>query len=492
MPKLTTSTIEALANPTNKDITIKVEAESGRYYWYEEDGNVNAFDPANGFTVDTNKTVLIWSSSDANDSEAGRSETLAVKVDNISKQAPVIYLASAVSGVRIIDNVTSADKVSVQGESEAGIKSIIYTIDGSRESYINDESAMFTQRGTYTVKVVDVNGNKSETITFTLVDKAGINTVPSVANGQKVATPVTVSSEGTLVINGVAAQGATTLTESKDYSVVATDIYGSQSTLTFTIDAKLNPAPIINKVVNEDGSTTIKVTIPDGVTGDIKYKVDEDGMVKDYPQDGITATEDSTIYVWYVDENGNESAQVTVTVDGIDKVSPEYSITSNEYGVAIKDNKTSASSVTVTATDNSGNAKLSYSINGSDTVNVDMAQVVISSRGKYEFTARDEANNTVSFSIELVEKPVLTTSPKMTNGQETTKPVVASASEGATLVVDGMEVTSGATISDNGRHTVAAKDVYGSEDSVTFTIDNTKHEEPTLSPETTRLAPNLR
>ena len=183
--------------------------------------------------------------------------------------------------------------------------------------------------------------------------------------------------------------------------------------------------------------------------------------------------------------DGKQSGIATIVVDNIDKTNPVLDITSGQSGVQIIDDVTSAASVTVTANDENF-ASIKYSKDGSEyTVKTDSV-ISLTQRGTYTVTAEDKAGNEVTKNITLIDGPKVVTSPLISNGQISNKPITATVQgSDVTLSVNGTpqtdKVVTLAPESGSMDYKLVATDKYSNKATLTFTVDLDAKDAPEIT-----------
>ena len=334
---------------------------------------------------------------------------------------------------------------------------------------------------------------------------------------------VRVAKDITLEVNGVAVTpdedgtSVSVLSENGQYTIKATDIYGTVVTKSFNINKAALNAPSISYEPTDyvDGvENTVKATVtlpelPEGVNEEnisIRYSVDyvtkEDitDVVYD-SENGIEITENAVVTAWYVLDS-ETSASASVNISNIDGAKPTINIKSNEANINIvkEDSeeiyKTSANAVIVSASDNengSGLKSLEYIADG-QTHPLNDENNILTDKGSYEIVATDNAGNKTTKTLIIVEKAKITTAPVVTNNasvNENVKIDVTGDIESASVVnADGSvnedikEVKTYETSVSAGQSdtfTVNVTDKYGYTETLTFTIDMDLNDAPVIS-----------
>ena len=405
--------------PTNGTVDVIITypssaKENEKYYKIGLDGDVQRYNGPINLTE--NKTIYAWY---VNTSE-NQSEQATYTVSNIDTVAPEIVFNTKDSAVSIADEdrakVTTAKDVVMRVSDEGlGIDRIVYSLNNGSEIQASTETTTLSMRGTYEVTVYDKAGNVTNA-TLKLLDGPSITTLPAVSNKQTINTDVRITVEGEsrssnplkLTINGEEKSYPYDTQGNGTYETVVTDAFGRQESLTFTIDKDAPVAPTLSisnaKPTNE--SIYLKVRYPSNA--EKKYfKIGVDGMTKEYDteatSEGIEITQNCTVIAWYTttkDDLTVKSAEGVLDITNIDNTNPEIAVTSNENGIKLKNNKTSASSVIVNTQDSGvGIASVTYRYkekmsdeyagpyNCSNDINV------FSNRGYYKVIAVDAAGN---------------------------------------------------------------------------------------------------
>ena len=183
-----------------------------------------------------------------------------------------------------------------------------------------------------------------------------------------------------------------------------------------------------------------------------KYQIN-DGDINVY-EGPFKVSENCKITAWFELNTGGQSASDILVVDNIDKQNPSITVQSNEAGINLSNETidsnqykvTSANSVLVLASDAiSGMRSISYKYNGSAPVQVGKDNAVISSRGTYEVIATDNAGNTASAFVKLVDEPSVYTSPNLENGEITNRDVVVTGNGEGVSTLTVTKTVGGAT-----------------------------------------------
>lgn len=175
--------------------------------------------------------------------------------------------------------------------------------------------------------------------------------------------------------------------------VCAVDNAGNKSgwteTKSFIID-KDTTAPTVTNVTADittptNGSVTVTATFSDDkAVASSLYKLGENGAWTAYTN-GVTVSNNTTIYFKAIDSSGNESAEVSYKVTNIDKTKPVITLDGNA--------QTPVRQTTLTAATDDGSAIL-YRINNSGEWTAYTGTITVSSNATYNFKATDAAGNT--------------------------------------------------------------------------------------------------
>ena len=282
------------------------------------------------------------------------------------------------------------------------------------------------------------------------------------------------------------------MTADGTYTVKISDVYGYSKQVTFTIDSTYPAAPEIKvsetKLTNENVNVTVTYpNVPEAATDVARYyKVDDEVITVDGTEYTTDLDHNAKVYAYYTYTLAGEtitSATAFKNIDNIDKETPVISVKSNEPGVTEIDGRTSAESAIISVSDNNEVSNITYTVNGSNLITTSDEIITISARGKYVITAADKAGNTSTSEFTLVNKPSLETIPEVISGQTVKDPVTITAlGENAKLYIDGADLgTDTTTLSASRPYTVASRDIYGSEETIRFTINQSLLDAPIIS-----------
>ena len=532
-------------DPTNKDITVTVlyptqniSDESRKYkivnlatlnYDKKDENSYNtalesAFESATEqsytepFKVSENCVIRAYYSNLIGTMSSYAQET----ISNIDKDNPRIYINSKEDDVTIKDAASSASSIGITADDEegSGIAKVSYELNDTGIVHPgNLTETVVSARGKYTITVVDKAGNENRQV-FTLEEKPTIVTEPVVTEGQTITSSSVkfdvTGIESTLAISendNTPVNRNTPYTYTVDRTGIAklaatvTDKFGSKQTLSFVINQNKPAAPVFTAKPETytSSSVAVSVTYPTGSTGRVYYIGDANTNTAELTADdwisyngNITVTENNTRIFAKYEVYGEESAIGFYDVTNIDNKAPEITFASGEADVNVlewdtaaneqKDGTdyfmTSASSVIVTASDNDGSgvASVRYRINGGEERTGLTTGQQISSEGVYEFKVTDNAGNVKVSTIEIVAKPVLTTSPTVSNGQITNKDITVTVTgTSAVIKINGKtptEIDPSATndttytIKETMNYSIVAEDVFGSKTSlVVISVD---------------------
>ena len=280
--------------------------------------------------------------------------------------------------------------------------------------------------------------------------------------------------------------------------VCAVDNAGNRSAWTdtesFIIDIDTTPPTITNiqSSITEPTNQNVIVTatFSDNVAVETaQYRIGKNGVWKDY-KNGVTVTENTTVYFKAVDTSGNASAEVPFVVTNIDKTPPEKPTAAADITTPTR------GSVIVTATFSEDSMIQEYSMDGQTWAEY-TDPITFDTNGTVFFRGADAVGNvseavpyTVS-NIDTVapEKPVASadiTTP--TNQNVTVTATFSSDSYRKEYSLDGkvwMTYSAGVTMEDNGmvyfRGTDEAGNVSDVTDFLVSNIDRIAPEKPTAS-----------
>ena len=536
-PKLElTPAADKLTNESVKVTASIDEMEEGveyKLYYKFSDTDEEKEYPADGIIVEDNNTsVYVWYTI-KKDAQAPVSSAVAVaKVENIDKTLPEISVYSAEQGIKVKSSgdtyTTSANAVTINATDD-NFDTIRYSKDGADyKSTAGNVSATLNEVGSYKVEALDRAGNTAK-INVNIVAKPTISTTPAVADGQVVSKNVLVTSNAKISVtkDGENVEigedniyTTTTVSGSEKYVVTATDEYGSSTSLTFTVDRDAPVAPTFTVVpegytnlANEGDVVTVTINYPEDAvnkTYKVEYNdgtIDEQTLGSEESVTPIELTQNAKITAYYTTgEGANEKTSATgiKVIDTIDKIAPAIAHKSNQNGVTIlpvaeeEDSFiTSASSVALTISDEgtSGIESVKYTLDGGNEMEASKDVITLTNRGTYVVTATDKAGNTKTQTYKLVAPAKVVTTPEIIDGQVTTKDVTITvvgdlvAEEGFTVTRnDEVQATENNTYNavstaEEGsvRFSASAKDKYGATSSISFSIDKSIPDEPTIT-----------
>ena len=215
------------------------------------------------------------------------------------------------------------------------------------------------------------------------------------------------------------------------------------------------------------GSVTVTAVFADNI--ELKqslYKIGEGGIWSDYV-DGVTVTENTSVYFKAVDTAGNE-AEEAYAVGNIDRDTPVI--------VVSGDNTTPLKASSLTATTEAG-LDILYSTDGESWTKYE-GEITVTANDTYYFMATDAAGNTGRAEYEF--RNIDTTAPEITLSGDNQTPLqastlIASVDDGSTIFYriddsDWQEYTGTITIIANGTYFFKATDAAGNEgtDSIVF------------------------
>lgn len=260
--------------------------------------------------------------------------------------------------------------------------------------------------------------------------------------------------------------------------------------------AVVRPDLIPPTISNITASTTSPTNQPIILTADFTddvglasslYRIGENSEWMDYI-DGVTVTENMTVYFKAVDSSGNESAEVTYTVDNIDVIPPEKPVASADI------TDPTSGSVTVTATFSSDSVIREYSLDGQDWQPY-VNGVTMIENGNVYFRSADAADNisevtryeiTNIYTIHPLEKPILSadiiTPTNQTVTISATFDVNAAKNEYSIDDLVWASYTSGVLMSENGTVYFRSSDQWGNSSEVaSYTVGNIDKVKPTIT-----------
>jgi autotransporter passenger strand-loop-strand repeat protein len=218
----------------------------------------------------------------------------------------------------------------------------------------------------------------------------------------------------------------------------------------------------ITTPTNRDVTVTAVFADDAGVSESL-YRFGEDGEWLAYPADGVTVTENMTVYFKAVDTAGNESEIVSCEVKNIDKMKPVITLTG--------DNQTPLQKATLTATVDDG-SPIYYRIGDSEDWKEYTAPITVTDNATYNFLSTDaagnEGTNFLSFNnIDTVAPVITLTGDNLMPLQEAT--ITASTDDGSPIYYmigdsgEWKEYTAPITVTDNATYNFLSVDAVGNE-----------------------------
>ena len=210
------------------------------------------------------------------------------------------------------------------------------------------------------------------------------------------------------------------------------------------------------------------------------YRVGENGEWKNY-SDGVTVTENTTVYFKAIDTAGNESEIARYKVKNIDKEKPIITLTG--------DNQTPLQKTTLTASVDDG-SPIYYRIGDSGEWTEYKEPITVSDNATYNFKATDAAGNegTNFLTFENIDSvaPVITlTGDTETPLQKAT--LTASTDDGSAIyyrigdVGEWIEYREPITVTDNVTYNFKATDTAGNEGTNFLTFENIDNDAPVIT-----------
>ena len=348
------------------------------------------------------------------DAAGNISQVTSYTVSNIDKVAPTAPVASA----DITETTAGSVTVSAVFSEDSEVKE--YSLDGQIwQAYT--AAILFAENGTVYFRATDAAGNVSEVASYAVTN---IETV----------IPDTVKP----TVSNIAAD----------------------------VTAPTNQAVIVTAVFADDVALAT-----------VLYKLGENGEWTAYT-DGVTVTDNATIYFKAVDTAGNESEVVSYTVNNIDKVAPTAPVASADI------TETTAGSVTVSAVFSEDSEVKEYSLDGQIWQAYTEA-VRFTENGTVYFRSADEAGNVsevTNFLVSNIDKvaPVKPTASAnittTTNGNVLVSAVFSEDSVIKEYSLDGqtwLAYTAAILFSTNGSVYFRGTDAAGNVSEVTnFLVDN--------------------
>lgn len=487
--------------PTNKDITLTVDAEDIGFGLASKAYRMNgsAWQTSNVFTVSTNGDYLI----EVLD-KAGNIGKTTHTVTNIDKVKPTITASVSTDKpwnkdievtLTASDNVAVAKVVNTKGVELTGVKS------GSSMVYVTSEAS----NGSYTYTVTDTAGNTaSVTVKIANIDKDK-PVIDSIVKSTEV--PVNTSVGITVTAHDVGLGltdkpfrfdggewseiGETTITSNGTYVVEVMDKAGNIASKSYEVTNLDFDAPVVNKVAQSTDLPTNK---------DVVLTVDAEDIglglaTKAYRMNGsewrlsnkftVSSNGDYTIEV--LDMAGNIGSYVH-KVTNIDKVAPKISVVSTNTNPTNQDVV-----LNVTATDNVGIAKVVNEAGDELPLVGGVFTYTVATNGTYKFTTYDTAGNTASASIKVEnidkQNPVVDKITKSTEVPVNTSVTVSVTAHDVGLGLDAKPYSWDGTswtdanstvIKSNGTYSVYVRDKSGNVVSKEFEITNLDFDAPVV------------
>jgi len=269
--------------------------------------------------------------------------------------------------------------------------------------------------------------------------------------------------------------------------VCAVDNAGNKSgwteTKNFEIDKDTTPPTVTNIQANittpTNQTVTVTATFSDNVAvASSLYRIGADGVWTDYPIDGVTVTDNTTVYFKAVDTNGNESAEASFAVGNIDKTKPAKPTASVDVSTPTND------SVSVVAAFSEDSVVKEYSMDQLSWLAY-IGPVVFHEIGTVYFRGIDEAGNVSDITAYTVSNLDTLPPEKPTASADVTTPTNQAVIVTATFSADSYKkeysldgevwetYSAGVTVTENGTVYFRGIDEAGNISEVTeFQVDN--------------------
>ena len=415
-----TNVVADITAPTNQNVTVTADFgdNGGIAFGQYRIGDGAWTDYAGGVSMEENGTL----SFKAVDMAGNESEIVSITIGNIDKVAPTVSNVKADVTAPTNQNVT----VTADFGDNGGIAFGQYRIgDGVWTDYIAGVS--MAENGSLSFKATDMAGNESEIVSIAIgnIDKekpvkpnasadvtettTGSVNVTATFSGDSVkreysldggstwsayTAPVEFTANGSVLFRGTDAAGNESDVET--YSVTNIEVVTPDTVDPIVTNITASPTKPTNQDVIVTADFTDNVEVAQKL-----YRIGA-GTWTNYV-DGVSMTENGTVYFKVVDTSGNESSgNDSITVSNIDKVKPTITnITPSTTEPA--------TSVTVTAnfSDDVALASKQYRIGTSGAWMNYVDGVTVTANGTVYFKAVDKAGNdaTAQYEVTNIEDP---------------------------------------------------------------------------------------
>ena len=319
----------------------------------------------------------------------------------LDKTAPVLSISSMEEGINIVSDETSAAKIKVSGVDVHDVE-IYQVVDGVQTKLettpVNDMENNnvyvdidVTPDNSYTFVAKDKAGNVSANKVINVYEKPTVKAstdLGDLANEEATSKDVTITATGKDVTITSKVQEVTNnissgdkLSDSGIYEINAVDKFGASVCIKFTIDKVILDKPVFSLyTVDDDGSNKtpynndkstkknvlVEINYPSNPNTTIGHKYysvvyqDDTGNIeKAEYSSGIVLQKNATVTAYAQSHVGVDGQSESITVDKIDKVAPSLTVVPTDSNLSITNDKTSATKLTISATD-SDSVKLYY------------------------------------------------------------------------------------------------------------------------------------
>ncbi|RNB89480.1 hypothetical protein EDM56_09785 [Brevibacillus fluminis] len=325
--------------------------------------------------------------------------------------------------------------------------------------------------------------NNQETVSDTITLDTNFPVVSGVTDGGLYNADVTVAfNEGTATLNGQPFLSGTKVTEEGEHKLIVTDEAGNKTTITFTVD---KTAPAGTFTINEGAPYTNKadVKLHTNTNGAAEMRFSNDGTVwsvwetvaNEFDWTLTAGDGDKTVYMQLRDQVGNvHDEQQTITLDTVE---PAVTLTLNSGEAFTNKAEVQAG---LTASDASGAAlEMRFSNDGTTWKAWETFAPI------HAWTL-DDGDGFKTVYVEVRDAAGNTKAVQATITLDTKAPVVSDLTDGAhyntdqTITfddgqaeLDGTPIANGATVTDEGVHTLVVTDDAGNMTRIRFTLDKT-------------------
>ena len=396
-----------------------------------------------GVDVGENKTVYFKAIDTAGNETVDSYEVTNIEVVEFDTTPPVVSDIKADITAPTNGNVT----VTANYTDDKGIALKLYRIGkfGAWQGY-TDAGVVVEENATVYFRGRDTSGNESDTVSITIdnIDKVAPTIVGITPSTTELTDSVTVTATfaddvalasrlykiGADGLWEIYPDAGVVVTENVTVYFKAVDVAGNDFEDSFAVTniADTTP-PVVSNVkasitAPTNGNVTVTADFNDNMAVAQKlYKIG-DGTWTNYV-DGVSMTENGTVFFKAVDISGNESSVESYVVTNIDKVAPTIDLT--------PDTTAPATSVTVTANfaDETGLASSQYKVGMSGDWNDYTTGVTVTENTTIYFKAIDTAGNDATAQYEVTN--INTTEPDITPPTITITPSTTEPAKSVTL-----------------------------------------------------------